>query len=114
MLSKKSRLNKKKNFKDIFQRGKSFKENFLVLKVLKKNANQIRFGFVVSQLISKKATVRNKIKRRLSELVRPRFRKLKRGIEAVLIATPGIETKNFLEMEKILDKLFKKSGIQQR
>ena len=112
MLAKKNRLNKKKDFENVFKRGKSFKEDFLILKLLQKNSNQIRFGFIVSQKISKKATLRNKIKRRISELVRQRLGKLEKGMDAILIAVPGMETKDFWEIEEGLEKLFKKSRIQ--
>ena len=112
MLGKKNRLNKKKDFDNVFQKGKSFKEDFLILKFCQKKSNQIRFGFIVSQKVSRKATLRNKIKRRISELVRQRLEKSKKGLDVILIAVPGIETKDFWEIEESLNKLFKKSGIQ--
>lgn len=112
MLAKKNRLIKKRDFGNVFKNGQGFKEDFLILKFLKNKSDQIRFGFIVSQKISKKATLRNKIKRRISELVRQRLTKLKRGIDAILIAAPGIEKKDFWEIEESLNKLFKKSGIQ--
>lgn len=112
MLPRANRLTKKKDFEGVFKKGRSFKEDFLILKILKDDSNQIRFGFIVSQRVSKKATVRNKIKRRISKLVRQKLGKLKKGMDIVLITVPGIETKDFWEMEESLSKLFKKSGIQ--
>ncbi|MFQ6049451.1 MAG: ribonuclease P protein component [Candidatus Paceibacterales bacterium] len=111
MLPVKNRLNKKKDFENIFRKGKSFRGDFLVLKIAKNNLNQVRFGFIVSQKVSKKATIRNKVKRRLRELVRSKIKTLKKGIDAILITVPGIETKEFREIEEIMDKLFKKAGV---
>lgn len=112
MLPKINRLNKKKDFEDVFKKGKGYKEEFLVLKILKKNSfNPPRFGFIVSQKVSKRATVRNKIKRRLRALVGQRLLKFKKGINAIIITLPGIEKKNFQEMEEVLEKMFKKAKL---
>jgi len=111
MLPKRNRLKKKKDFENVFKKGESFKEDFLILKVVPNCSNLIRFGFIVSQKISKKATLRNKIRRKLSELVRLKMKKLKKGIDVVLMTLPGIETKDFWEIEESIDKLFKKAKI---
>lgn len=110
-LPKKNRLKGKREFKRVLEKGKGFKEDFLILKVFRNFSNLIRFGFLVSQKISKKATIRNKIKRRLSELVRVKLKKIKNGIDGILIPLPGIEKKEFFEIERILNNLFKRAKI---
>ena len=109
MLSKIDRLKKKKDIERVFKKGKGFKEEFLTLKITKNNLDQTRFGFVVSRKVSKKATLRNKIKRQLSELVRGKNKKLEKGIDGLLVAGPGIGRKSFWEIEEVLNKLFKKA-----
>ena len=118
MLSKISRLKKKKDIEKVFKKGKRFKEDFLILKITKNALSQTRFGFVVSQKVSKKAVIRNKIKRRLREMVSKKGKKLKKGrhplvtrpgMDIVLIALPGLETKDFWEIDETLNKLFKKA-----
>ena len=111
MLSEINRLKKKKDFEKVFKKGKSFKEDFLILKIISNNLEVSRFGFIVSQKISKRASLRNKIKRRLRESVRLRLLKIKKGIDGVLITSPGLETKDFWEIEKSIDKLFKKAKL---
>lgn len=111
MLAKINRLKKRKDFELIFKKGKKFKEDFLVLKIIKNNLNQSRFGFIVGGKISKKATLRNKIKRRLRELVRKKLEKIKKGFDAILIAKEGLENKDFWELEEIINKLFSKAKI---
>ena len=113
MLPKTSRLQKEKDINKVFKKGKRFKEDFLILKTLKNDLNKIRFGFIVSQKISKKASIRNKIKRRLSELIRIKLKlqTLIKNSDNLLIAAPGLETKDFWEIEEMINKLFKKAGI---
>ncbi len=107
MLPKINRIKKKKDFEEIFKKGKNLKNGFLIFKVAKNNLNQSRFGFVVSQKVSKKATIRNKIKRRMSEIIRLNSKNIKNGIDAVLVALPGIEKKEFSEIQNSINKLLK-------
>lgn len=111
MLPPKNRLTKRKDFKSVFRKGKGFRENFLFLKKNKNNLNQTRFGFIVGRRVSKKATVRNKIRRRLSSLVQKKLAKIKNGFDVIFIARPGFENKNFEEVEKIIDRLFQVAKV---
>jgi len=111
MLSKVNRLKKKQDIERVFKKGGGFKEDFLVLKIAKNRLSQARFAFIVSRGVSKKAVIRNRIRRKLSEAVRMRLKKLKKGIDALLIARPGFAIKDFWEMDEVIDKLFKKAGI---
>jgi len=113
MLLKANRLQKEKDIERVFKKGRGFKEDFLVLKTLKNDSNKIRFGFVVSQKVSKKANIRNKIKRRLSELVRSKLKSkvLTNYSDNLLIAAPGLEIKDFWEIEEAMNKLFQKAKL---
>lgn len=111
MLSRINRLKKKKDIERVFKSGKGFKEDFLVLKLVKNDLKNSRFAFIIPQKVSKKATLRNKIRRRLSELVRLKIKKIKGGIDLVLLATPGLEEKDFWEVEEAVNKIFTKAGI---
>lgn len=111
MLPKANRLKKNKDFENVFKKGRGFKEDFLYLKIKKNNLKSSRFGFVVSKKFSQKATVRNKIKRRLRELVKVKLPKIKKGIDGVIIIIPGFKINDFRELEEIINKLFKKANI---
>jgi len=111
MLPKENRLKKRKDFDQAFKKGKSFNESFLFLKIGKNSFKKSRFGFVVSQKISKKATERNKVKRRLREIVRKKLPSIKEGMDIILIAKPEIENKEHQEIKKLIDKLFEKAKI---
>ena len=84
---------------------------FLVLKMIRNNLKQTRFGFIVGVKISKKASLRNKIKRRLRGLVRIKLEKIKKGFDVILIAKEGLENKDFWDIEEVISKLFSKAKI---
>jgi len=120
MLPKVNRLKKKQDIERVFKKGEGSKEDFLVLKIAKNRLSQTRFAFIISRKVSKKAVIRNKIRRQLSEAVGTRLKKLKKerhpptthqGMDVVLIALPGLEKKDFWEMDEVVDKLFKKAGM---
>ncbi|MBI2053956.1 MAG: ribonuclease P protein component [Candidatus Staskawiczbacteria bacterium] len=113
MLPEKNRLRKKKDFEEIFKNSKSFKEGFLVLRARKNNFKTSRFGFIVSLKVSKKATVRNKVKRRLREAVKKYIEdgpysknKNKKSVDAILIALPGSEKIKFSDLKETVVKIF--------
>jgi len=106
-----NRLKKKSEIERVFKEGKKFKEDFLILKLAKNSLNKVRFAFIVSQKVSKKATIRNKIRRRLKDLAQSKLKKIKKGMDVLLIALPGLETKDFWEIEEIINKLFSKAKL---
>lgn len=111
MLPKKNRLKKKKDFERVFKKGRGVKGDFLFVKAIPNDLKETRFGFIVSLKISKKATLRNKVKRSLREIVRSRLPEIKRGFDVVLIARPGLQNNDFSEIEVVVDKIFKKARI---
>jgi len=111
MLPKANRLKKKKDFETIFKKGKRFKEDFLLFKVVKKNSETKRFGFVINQKVSKKATIRNKLRRKLSRLTELKLKQIKKGIDGIFVVIPGLENKDYWELEEIIDKILNKAGV---
>jgi ribonuclease P protein component len=111
MLPEINRVKKKRDFEIIFKKGVSFKSPSLILKVLKTNLNYSRFGFIVSQKVSKKAVIRNKVRRRLSKIIRDEFKNIKTGLDIVFISLSGIEKKEFLEIKAELINRLKEEKI---
>lgn len=111
MLPNLNRLKKKKDFEKVFKLGKGVKQDFIALKLNRNGLENSRFGLVVSLKVSKKAVVRNKVKRRLREIIRARIKDIKKGFDVALIALPGSDTKDFEETKKLIEKLFKKVRI---
>ena len=111
MLPPKNRLKKKKDFEKVLKEGKGFTEDFLFLKIIKNNFEISRVGFIVGKKISKKASQRNKIKRRLREIIRLCLGKIQPGFDLVFLAKPGIEKRDFWELEEMMHKILKKGKI---
>lgn len=66
-LNKKNRLKKKRDFEDVFKKGKAVNGVFLFVKYKKNKLDVPRFGFVIPVKVARKAVERNKIRRILSE-----------------------------------------------
>lgn len=108
MLPKPHRLVKKKDFEMVFKNGKSVKSGFLAGRAMKNNLPASRFGFVVSKKISTKATVRNKVKRRLRDAAAEEIKKIGKSLDVVMVALPGTEKKEFGEITAEVINFFKK------
>jgi ribonuclease P protein component len=100
MLPKENRLKKKKDFENIFKNGKTFRSKNITVKYLFNEIEDNKIGFVVSKKFSKKATERNKVKRRLREIVRKNKKQIKKGVDIILIALPSLKGLTFEEIEK--------------
>jgi len=107
VLSKINRLTKKKDLDLVFKKGTSLKSDFLIFKVLKNNSKKLRVGFIVSKKVANKATVRNKIKRRLRAAVLSELKKNNKSADIIIIALPGAQKKEFSEIMGAVSKFFK-------
>ena len=109
MLSKKNRLRKNKDFNKIFKKGKKLNEEILLLIILKNNLKEVRVGVIINKKVSKKAVVRNKIKRRIYNSIKKKLSKIEKGFDFLIIAKPEIKEKSFFEIDKIINKSLKKT-----
>lgn len=105
MLPKENRIKKKKDFEAIFKKGKSFKNNFFILKVLNNNLTISRFAFVISQKVSKKAVERNKIRRRISSFLEANFQNIKIGFDFVFVVLPYAKDKSFVQIKEAINNI---------
>ena len=67
--------------------------------------DEIKFGFVISKKISKRAVDRNKIKRRVKNIIDNNKKVVHNGYDYVIIIKKGILELTYKEMEKELLKL---------
>ena len=114
MLPKINRIKKKKDFEAIFKKGVGFKNDTLILRVLKNDLGRERFGFIVSQKVSKKAVVRNKVRRRLVEIIKSEltnFQQNKSILDLVFISLSGIEKKEFAETKESVKNILRKAKL---
>ena len=112
MQSKEFRIRKQKDFDHIFGKGGSFcSQGFLAVKLVPNELTHSRFGFIVSNKISKSAVKRNRIKRLLRESVRLRWMQINPGFDVVMMARADVSEKSFEDVDKAVDSLLKKSGL---
>ena len=111
MLPKVHRIVKEKDFKQVFRKGKYLSQDLLNLKYVKNNLDKSRFGFTIGLKISKKAVIRNKIKRQMTEIIRHNLPSIKKGFDIVIMPKPAIVDQNYQEIKKILVSLLKKTKI---
>jgi len=107
MLSFKNRLKKEKDFKRVFDYGKSISSDLISVKYLINEMENSRVGFIVSKKVSKKAVLRNRIKRVLRESVRKEIKQLNRGYDIIIIARRKTTETESKEIFKTVEDLFK-------
>lgn len=101
MLASKNRLKKKVNFARIEIDGDMHQSKSFGMGVYNRNDNEPScFGFIISTKISKKAVIRNKIKRTMSEVIRKNLKKLKNGYDVLFLIKPSIVKINTELLEK--------------
>jgi ribonuclease P protein component len=99
-----------KEFEEVLKKGNGFRVGGLVLKKFLKKEGK-KFGFLISKKVLKKAVQRNRLKRKLREILREKVEKIKEGVRIVFIALPGLEKKDFKELKEIVEKLLKKAKV---
>lgn len=102
---------KRKDYNALFKGGKLEAGELVFLKFKKNDLKINRFCFVVGLKVSKKSTIRNKLKRRLKDIIKKISQDIKTGIDIAIIARPKIIDKNYKEINDNLKDLLKRSKI---
>lgn len=97
----------RKSFQKVLKEGRTISTSFLVFKYLEQDLPYFRLGILITKKVSKKATERNKIKRRIREIVRLNLPKTSKKLDMVFIVIPGIKNDFQILKEKVL-KIFSK------
>lgn len=111
MLAKENRITLNKEFDRVFKTGQSFYAKEIGVKAISNSLNLSRFGILVGLKVSKKAVIRNKIKRQIRAIISQEMPNLKGGKDVVIISLPLILEKNFEEIEKTLKFGFNKLNL---
>ncbi len=102
MLPKINRLTKSTEIQKILREGKGIKRSSLLLKIRELPAlSPPRFAVVVGRKVSKKATIRNRIKRQIREALRHELGNIK-GVSCVVMALPGSAILGFRDIREAL------------
>ena len=108
MLPREYKLKRDNDFKKVFKQGKYYRGNFIGIKFLVNNLKFSRFAFVIGLKISKKAVIRNRIRRQLEEITRLNFDKIKKSFDIVIMVESKIIKEDHQIIEQELINIFKK------
>ena len=123
MLKPKNRLKKKRDFEIAFENGRFLGGQLVTMKVWHINPDQypkrgysvedLKIGFVVSKKVHKSAVKRNRLKRRMREVVRLLIKDgaLRPGNMVVIMAKASMLDAEYQDIEKDIVSLLKKGKI---
>ena len=103
------RLTGTKRFSQIHREAKSTANRLLVVRCLPNGLDHPRFAFMVSKRVGN-AVVRNKIKRRLREVLR--VSRARPGWDLVFIARRGIERADYHQLKRSTQNLLRRTQLE--
>jgi ribonuclease P protein component len=101
-------LRNRSEFAAVYRHGKPFRNEFVVLRTLRTNGPMSRFGFTTGRALGG-AVVRNRVKRRLREIVRSL--PVAEGWDIILNARSGCVGADYDTMKARVGGLVRKAGI---
>ena len=110
MLNRINRLKKRYQFNYVYKSGEHFSSEHIVLYVVPSKTKSIKVGFAVTKKVGH-AVVRNKIRRRLREIVRIHLPNLKQSYNIIVVAKENIVDANFEQLGFEMNKLLKKANL---
>lgn len=110
-MQKKFRLTKKEDYRVVYRHGKSTANHQFVVYYLKRPKHEhLRLGISVSKKVGN-AVVRNRIRRRVKEIVRHHIDAILPRYDLVLIARIGAAEQDFHAMEKSILHVLKRAKL---
>jgi ribonuclease P protein component len=108
-------LRKNKEINLIFSKGKSFFLSEITFRYVHNKLPNSRIAVLVGKKLSKKAVIRNRIRRRLRELARLHFSKIPNSLDILIIARDlKLREMDFRELEEKFLVLTKKLPTQDK
>jgi len=101
-------LTKREQFTNVYDNGASWVDRLVVLKILRNGKDISRYGFSISSRVGG-AVVRNRVKRRLREILRDM--PLKTGWDIVIIARPPAAKTNYHHIGNSVRALLNKARL---
>ncbi len=100
------RLKKDEDFQKLALGGKYTYSGYFTLKYKPNKLEHSRFGFVISTKIDKRATVRNRLKRQIREIIRLKLAKIPQGYDIMLVPKKAALDLNYEQLDNELGGLF--------
>ena len=103
-------LKKNRDFQNVYKKGTSFANSYLVMYILENGLQENRIGISVSKKVGN-SVVRHRITRLIRESYRLNEHLFVRGLDIVVVARPGAKGRSFFEIESALLHLGRLHGI---
>ena len=91
-------LKKNRDFQNVYNRGKSYADKYLVMYILENGTDINRYGISVSKKVGN-SIVRHRLTRIIRESDRLKCERVKNGYDIVIIARNGLRGKKFADAE---------------
>lgn len=109
-MKKSLRLTKNLEFKNVYRSGRRWTSPFFTMYIKKNDLGCSRLGVSVSKKVGN-SVVRNKIKRRIKEIVRTNYDFIKSGWDIIFSVRPLSVNLDYATMEKEIKTLLKRGRI---
>ena len=99
-MNKENRLRKNTEFNRVYKFGKNYWNRNLVIYVCKREneSDPTRIGYTITKKIGN-AVMRNKIRRRMKEIIRLNFHKIESGYDIIIIPKRNIVDLSYQDLE---------------
>ncbi len=105
-------LKSEKDFDHVFQKGSKFGNRHFQFYYVKNGKNTNRLGIIVSKKLSKRAVVRNKVRRRIRESYRIHSGTIKTGYDFIIIAKNRCAEDSYADLDRSVGHLFYKTNLE--
>lgn len=109
-MNKDNRLRINEDFLNVYRNGKNYWNRSLTIYVKKNNLNNSRFGYSITKKIGN-SVVRNKVRRRMKEIIRLNLDCIKPGYDVVIIPKKNTVDVSYKELENSIIHLLKMSRL---
>jgi len=106
-----NRLRNEKDIKTLFAKGKSVFDLTLGIRFNKNNLPDTRFTVVVGTKISKRAVVRNRIKRRIRGIVEKKLPEIAPGYDVLFMVKKEVIDQTHAQLVEQIDRMFKRAKL---
>ncbi len=111
MLSKEHRLRTDKEIKALFKNSKSAFGIYSIIRAKKNTFEVSRFAVIAGTKVSKKAVIRNKLKRQIRYIIKKHLENIEKGWDVIVMIKKEAVNKTFKEIEDDLVRSMKKTPL---
>ncbi len=103
-------LRRPADFAALQEHGTSRAHPLVVVRTMRNGLERTRFAFSTSRRLGG-AVIRNRVRRRLREIVRSLASRVEPGWDVLIVARPGCAGASYAELRDVVARLFVRAGI---